>query len=132
MNHYCQDCLAFGPFCNGSSERADGCRQLDEWVQALNGLTLDMPLAPQPQFDLPSFIPQLLNGLEVPSMLAREPAIAVGIAKALTPRGRVSRRAIREQALITPSCGTGSLAPNDAVKVLEMTRDVSQTLRAQG
>ena len=29
-------------------------------------------------------------------MLAREPAIAVGIAKALTPRGRVSRRAIPE------------------------------------
>jgi hypothetical protein len=96
MSHHCQGCLAFGPFCIGYSERADGCRQLDEWVQALNGLTLDMPLAPQPQFDLPSFIPQLLNGLEVPSMLAREPAIAVGIAKALTPRGRTSRRAIPE------------------------------------
>jgi hypothetical protein len=96
MGDFCQDCLAFGPFCKGSSERASGCRQLDEWVDALNGLTLDMPLAPQPQFDLSCFFPQLLNGLEVPSALAPEPTIAVGIAKALTPRGRTSRRVIPE------------------------------------
>jgi hypothetical protein len=62
----------------------------------LNGLDLDMPLSPQPQFELPAFLPQLLNGLEVPSVLAHDPAIAVGIAKALTPRGRISRRAIPE------------------------------------
>jgi hypothetical protein len=63
-----------------------------------------MALAPQPRFDplspsgqsLPLFLPQLLNGLEVPSVLAREPVIAVGIAKALTPRGKISRRAIPE------------------------------------
>ena len=98
----CQGCPAFGRFCDGSgpatrsSKGADPCRQLEEWVEALNGLALDMPLAPQPQFDLPPFFPQLLNGLEVPSVMAREPAIAVGIAKALTPRGKVSRRAMPE------------------------------------
>ena len=64
------------------------------WIEALEGLDLDMPLSPQPEFELHAFFPQLLNGLEVPSMLAREPVVAVGIAKALTPRGRVSRRAL--------------------------------------
>ncbi len=43
----------------------------------------------------------------------------------------IDRARILAQSLITPSCGTGSLAPNDAIKVLEMTREVSQTLRAR-
>jgi methionine synthase II (cobalamin-independent) len=38
---------------------------------------------------------------------------------------------ILEQSLVTPSCGTGSLSPGHAVKVLEMTREVSQTLRSK-
>jgi hypothetical protein len=67
---------------------------MEAWVEALDGLALDMPLAPQPEFELPAFLPQLLNGLEVPSRLAREAVVGVGIAKVLTPRGRVSRRAI--------------------------------------
>ncbi|OQX13123.1 MAG: hypothetical protein BWK76_16670 [Desulfobulbaceae bacterium A2] len=33
------------------------------------------------------------------------------------------------QVLITPSCGTGSLSPNEAHRVLELTRDISMTLR---
>ena len=38
---------------------------------------------------------------------------------------------ILTQSLITPSCGTGSLSPDEAVKVLEMTREVSQVLRSR-
>jgi hypothetical protein len=90
----CHECPAFESFCEGTSGDAGQCGRLLPWLEVLNGLALDMPLSPQPQFDLPPFFPQLLNGLEVPSVLAREPAIAVGIAKALTPRGRVSRRAM--------------------------------------
>ena len=52
-----------------------------------------MPLRPQPQFRLTGYFPQLLNGLEVPAALQRAPDVAVGIAKVLTPRGQVSRRA---------------------------------------
>jgi len=43
----------------------------------------------------------------------------------------VEREVILAQSLITPSCGTGSLNPDHAVKVLEMTRDVSRILRGQ-
>ena len=38
---------------------------------------------------------------------------------------------ILAQSLITPSCGTGSLTLDQAVKVMEMTRQVSQSLRFQ-
>jgi len=92
--------------CPARCGRRDG---LDEWLASIHdpsasrpsaplgtgrtSLALDMPLVPQPLFDLPPLFPQLLNGLEVPSLLAREPLVAVGIAKALTPRGQVSRRA---------------------------------------
>jgi methionine synthase II (cobalamin-independent) len=41
----------------------------------------------------------------------------------------IARTRILAQSLITPSCGTGSLSPGDAIKVLEMTREVSETLR---
>ncbi|NVL90252.1 MAG: hypothetical protein HWN69_04545, partial [Desulfobacterales bacterium] len=43
----------------------------------------------------------------------------------------IERTKILTQSLITPSCGTGSLTPDKAIKVLEMTRGVSQTLRHQ-
>jgi hypothetical protein len=92
----CRECPAFKSFCKGASGDAVRCHRLTPWLEALDGLALDMQLAPQPHFDLPLFFPQLLNGLEVPSVLARESAIAVGIAKALTSRGRLSRRAIPE------------------------------------
>jgi hypothetical protein len=92
----CHECPAFEIFCEGASDEPGRCLGLEPWLEALNGLALDMPLVPQPPFDLPPFLPQLLNGLEVPSVLAREPVIAVGIAKALTPRGKISRRASPE------------------------------------
>lgn len=38
---------------------------------------------------------------------------------------------ILRQSLITPSCGTGSLSPEAAKKVLEMTRDISAALRQE-
>jgi len=41
----------------------------------------------------------------------------------------VEPASIKTQSLITPSCGTGSLPPNHAAKVLEMTRKVSENLR---
>ncbi|ADH86000.1 hypothetical protein [Desulfurivibrio alkaliphilus] len=34
-----------------------------------------------------------------------------------------------QQTLITPSCGTGSLSPDEATRVLELTRDLSALLR---
>lgn len=106
----CSACPAYGEFCEGCSGQcayrdcAGGCAacpirctrrsDLDAWLEAIGGLALDQPLASQPRFDLPPFFPQLLNQVEIPSMIAREPAVAVGIAKVLTPNGRVSRRAI--------------------------------------
>jgi len=90
----CHGCSASGEFGEGGADCPDDCRELEGWLDPIGGLALDRPLAPQPWFDLPPFFPQLLNGLEAPSVLAREPAVAVGIAKALTPRGRVSHRAI--------------------------------------
>ncbi len=93
----CQGCTALGDFCEGDGEHASRCLEMEGWPEAVGGLALDLPLLPQPAFELPSFLPQLLNGLEVPSVLAREPAVAIGIAKALTPQGRVSRRAVPER-----------------------------------
>ncbi|MDD3827096.1 MAG: hypothetical protein PHY79_14110 [Anaerolineae bacterium] len=81
------DCTACPVRCN---RRAD----LDEWLASIGGLALDVPLQPQPQFRLAGYFPQLLNGLEVPSALFSAGDLAVGIAKVLTPRGRVSRRAL--------------------------------------
>jgi len=42
-----------------------------------------------------------------------------------------SKADILRQTIITPSCGTGSLSPELAQKVLELTRSVSQELREQ-
>jgi hypothetical protein len=92
-NTTCRTCSAFGDFCEGTAEGAGRCREIEPWLEAVGGLALDMLLASQPAFELPAFFPQLLNGLEVASMLAREPVVGVGIAKALTPGGHVSRRA---------------------------------------
>jgi len=93
----CCTCPAFGPFCEGISEGAERCREIEPWLDPIGGLDLNVDLAPQPEFELPPFFPQLLNGLEVPSVLSREPAIGVGIAKALTPQGQVSHRAIPQR-----------------------------------
>jgi hypothetical protein len=100
----CHNCPARGSSCEGDESGGASCEGLQGWFEVLDGLELDMPLVPQPAFDpsilsgqaLPPFFPQLLNGLQVPAMVACEPLIAVGIAKALTPRGGVSCRAIPE------------------------------------
>jgi len=42
----------------------------------------------------------------------------------------IARATISAQSLITPSCGTGSLTQAHAVKVLEMTRELSRILRS--
>lgn len=41
----------------------------------------------------------------------------------------IDKQLIREQAIITPSCGTGSLAPEDAEKVFRMTEQVSDRMK---
>lgn len=43
----------------------------------------------------------------------------------------IARERIFAQSLITPSCGTGSVSPEQALKVLELTRDVSAQIRKQ-
>jgi len=106
----CGPCLAFGAFCEGCEEpcqyahcdgNCDTCpvrcgrrTDLGRWLVSVGGLALDVPLLPQPGFDLAGYVPQLLNGLEVPAVLQRVTDVAVGIAKVLTPRGQVSRRAL--------------------------------------
>ena len=40
----------------------------------------------------------------------------------------IDKQLIVEQAIITPSCGTGSMAPADAEKVFEMTALLSKTM----
>jgi hypothetical protein len=106
----CGRCPAFRRQCEGCIEpcyfsRCNGhCAQctvychrhegVDDRLAAIGGLALDVPLAPQPALRLPLFFPQLINGLQIPDLLARELVFAVGIEKVLTPTGEVSRRAI--------------------------------------
>ncbi|MFO7667828.1 MAG: hypothetical protein R6V76_14520 [Desulfobacterales bacterium] len=51
-------------------------------------------------------------------------------AKMLEPLG-FDLRAVLAQSFITPSCGTGSLNLDQAIKVLSMTKEVSQILRKE-
>ena len=48
----------------------------------------------------------------------------------LASRG-IDRQLILEQSLITPSCGTGSMEPDDAEKVFTMTESLSKAMRAK-
>ncbi len=41
----------------------------------------------------------------------------------------IDKRLIAEQAIVTPSCGTGSMDPADAEKVFEMVSSLSKTMR---
>jgi len=43
----------------------------------------------------------------------------------------IKKATIVTQSLITPSCGTGSLSPEHALKVLQLTQSVSRTLRKE-
>jgi len=117
-NHPCGRCPAFGRECQGCIEacrysRCNGqCAQcavhcprrqdLADWLAAIGGLGLDMPLRPQTQTPSPvlfpeSYFPQLLNQLEIPLALYHAGTIGVGIAKVLTPSGRISRRALPQR-----------------------------------
>jgi hypothetical protein len=58
-------------------------------------------------------------------LAARFAALVVGLAKATG----LDREQIQRQALITPSCGTGSLPVADAERVFRTLRDTSQLLR---
>jgi hypothetical protein len=41
----------------------------------------------------------------------------------------IDKQLIVEQAIVTPSCGTGSMDPVDAEKVFEMTALLSKTMK---
>lgn len=43
----------------------------------------------------------------------------------------IDKKVIVEQAILTPSCGTGSLDPNDAEKVFETLSQLSKTMKAK-
>jgi hypothetical protein len=43
----------------------------------------------------------------------------------------IDKKTITEQAIITPSCGTGSMDPNDAEKVFEMVKQVSTAMKTK-
>lgn len=106
----CGHCPAFRRECEGCLQpcrysECDGqcaacpvrCGRRDDlegWLDSIGGLALDAPLQPQPRFRLTGFFPQLLNGLQIPAALQWAPDVAVGIAKILTSRGKVSRRAL--------------------------------------
>jgi hypothetical protein len=106
----CSHCPAFRLFCEGCTtpcryHRCDRqCRECDvrcgrrtdlaAVVADTGGLALDMELREQPEFRLARYLPQLLNQLEIGSALQRVPDVAVGLARVLTPRGEISRRAL--------------------------------------
>jgi len=46
----------------------------------------------------------------------------------LAARG-IDKKLIIEQAILTPSCGTGSMEPEDAEKVFEMTQTLSKRMK---
>lgn len=60
----------------------------------------------------------------VASLLARWQDQAAGIETL-----GIDRPALLRQSLITPSCGTGSLSPAEALKVLSLTADLSRKIR---
>ncbi|MBN1542589.1 hypothetical protein JW992_10625, partial [candidate division KSB1 bacterium] len=43
----------------------------------------------------------------------------------------IDKDLIVEQAVITPSCGTGSMDPDDAEKVFEMTDQLSRAMQSK-
>lgn len=73
---------------------------------------------------VPTDNPESIEGESVDSLLEKWEA-AAGQVQALG----FDRAQIMAQSLITPSCGTGSLTLDQAVKVLEMTQGLSARLR---
>jgi hypothetical protein len=41
----------------------------------------------------------------------------------------IERQLIVEQAILTPSCGTGTLEPEDALRVFDLLESLSKTMR---
>jgi hypothetical protein len=62
---------------------------------------------------------------QVESLVSRFETLADGLAD----KAGVDRKAILEQAIITPSCGTGSMEVADAERVFELLRETSQALK---
>lgn len=104
----CEGCTAACSYsqCNGQcAQCAVHCHRrvdLDDWLAAIGGLDLDMRLRPQARTSTAAllrepYFPQLLNQLEIPSALHYAGTIGVGIAKVLTPRGKISRRALPQR-----------------------------------
>jgi hypothetical protein len=53
-----------------------------------------------------------------------------GVMDNLAARG-IDRELIREQAIITPSCGTGSMEPGDADRVFELTAALTERMKTK-
>ena len=90
----CHTCPAFGPFCEGASRGRRSAAARSSLARRHRRPGPGRAPGAAARVRAAALLPQLLNGLEVPSVLSREPAIGVGIAKVLTPRGEVSRRAV--------------------------------------
>lgn len=73
---------------------------------------------------VPTLSPQSLDGETAASLVARWESQARSVAALGFDTPALLRRS-----LISPSCGAGSLDPDRAIRVLELTRSVSRTLR---
>ena len=49
----------------------------------------------------------------------------------LASKCNVDKQVIAEQAMITPSCGTGVLEPEDAERVFELTCELSKAMKVK-
>jgi hypothetical protein len=100
FRHECEGCPGTCAYqtcageCAACAVRCGRRQDLDTWLASLDGLQLGAPLRAQPAFRLAPFIPQLLNGLEIPIPSYRLLDAAVAADKVLTPRGQVSNRAL--------------------------------------
>jgi methionine synthase II (cobalamin-independent) len=73
---------------------------------------------------IPTSEPEYIEKETCDSLVSRWEQQAV-----LLSGGRWDTKALLQQAIITPSCGTGSLSPELAQRVLQLTKEVSATLR---
>jgi methionine synthase II (cobalamin-independent) len=75
---------------------------------------------------IPTAEPEYIEKETCDSLVSRWEKQAV-----LLSGGNWDIKALLQQTMITPSCGTGSLSPELARKVLQLTKDVSTELRAK-
>ena len=69
--------------------------------------------------------PEFIEAVDVDSILAKWNEQVAELEKI-----GIDRDIVLQQTLITPSCGTGTATREQTVKVLELTRDVSRTIRS--